>query len=441
MEKILSRYTYWFKSSKGKFLVYNSRYNSLHEVSEDVFECLERIKNDADYMKDIPKIDKETLCKNNILVSPNDDDDFVLELQYRTERATYSKSKLGLILVPSLGCNFSCNYCFEEHKREKVMDVKTIDSILAFIKNNEAKELELIWYGGEPLMAFDVISEILSRIKKETNTTIVKHHIITNGYYFDQKVIDFFKENHLDVIQVTLDGNPERHNTIRCVKDTGEKTYEQIVGNVDNILKELPDTTVHIRINIDKSNIEDYYESVKTLGDRWKGKNVIIYPGMLRIDDESNTKFSTICLQKPEISEFMFEINRKGILKQDIYPHLTFCKTCSATRVNSFIIGPYGEIYKCWNDVSDSNKVIANINTDKIVNKSLLYRYLIGSKWYNKSSCKKCFFLPICNGFCSWYFLRNKYQNGKFLLCDCLQKYPGMLNKCLEYRYENKNNS
>ncbi|WP_455643454.1 radical SAM protein [Parabacteroides sp.] len=437
MEKVLSRYIYWFESSTNKYLVYNSRYNSLYEVSGNVFKELNKLKNDINYIDYISVDIMEILNRNNIFVSENEDDDFVLELQYRTERAAFSKSKLGLILVPSLGCNFSCRYCFEEHKRDKVMDDKTIDSIILFIKNNkEAKELELVWYGGEPLMAFSAIKKILFRIKNEVNIPIIKHNIITNGYYFNNDVIDYFKNNHLDVIQITLDGERERHNNIRKIKETNEHTYDKIIDNIDNILNSLPNTSVHVRVNIEKSNINDYYEAVEVLGKKWSGKNVIIYPGMLRIENETNMKLSCNCLQKKEISEFMFDINKRGILKQDIYPHSIFCKTCSATRINSFIIGPYGEIYKCWNDVSDNNKVIANVNDGKIINKSLYYRYLIGSKWYNNVSCRKCFFLPICNGSCAWYSLKNKYQNGKFSLCDCMQKYPGMLNKCLEYVYE-----
>jgi uncharacterized protein len=105
--------------------------------------------------------------------------------------------------------------------------------------------------------------------------------------------------------------------------------------------------------------------------------------------------------------------------------------------VNSYVIGPSGEIYKCWNDVSDDNKIIGYINQEKMTNSNLLYRYIVGAKWYHNKDCKKCFFLPICNGYCAWYRLRNMYENGKYVLCDCLQKAPNMLNKSLEELYEN----
>lgn len=107
-----------------------------------------------------------------------------------------------------------------------------------------------------------------------------------------------------------------------------------------------------------------------------------------------------------------------------------------SSKNNSFIIGHEGEIYKCWNDVSDASKIIGYIDKAEIVNKTLYYRYHQGCAWYNDPVCKECFFMPICNGKCAWYNERNIYHNGKFNLCQCLQKAPGLLEKCLEYYYD-----
>lgn len=121
-----------------------------------------------------------------------------------------------------------------------------------------------------------------------------------------------------------------------------------------------------------------------------------------------------------------------------MYPVLNCSKNCCATRVYSYIIGPEGEIYKCWNDVSNRERIIGYIDKKKLTNSSLLYNYMVGSKWYYNNECKDCFFLPICNGNCAWYWYRNKFENGKYNLCTCLQKAPGMLEKCLDYYYINE---
>ena len=319
------------------------------------------------------------------------------------------------------------------------MDEEIIEHLISFIKlHSEAQGFGITWYGGEPLLAFEVIQKILNRIRAEINIPLKGHSIITNGYYFTDKVIQFFKEYPLNSIQITLDGNKERHNSLRKQKITGEGTYDRIITNIDNILDELPNTKVSIRVNIEKNNIQDFLDAHQYLTNRWKDKNIVIYPGILRIDNEDMTALACNALDRWETNELLFELSKNKIIDSAIYPELHWNKNCCATKTDSYIIGPRGEIYKCWNDVSDDQKIIGYINNDTLTNPSLLYRYLIGSKWYHNSDCKDCFFLPICHGTCAWYRLRNLYEKGKYDICDCLQKSPEMLNKCLEYYYNNQ---
>ena len=56
-------------------------------------------------------------------------------------------------------------------------------AITRFInEHNNAKTLNLIWYGGEPLLSFNRIKEIYNNIKSDTNVQITNHSIVTNGY-------------------------------------------------------------------------------------------------------------------------------------------------------------------------------------------------------------------------------------------------------------------
>lgn len=85
--------------------------------------------------------------------------------------------------------------------------------------------------------------------------------------------------------------------------------------------------------------------------------------------------------------------------------------------MNSYIIGPEGEIYKCWNDVSDRNKIIGYINTQKLTNVDLLAKYMVDSTIFEETKCRECFFFPICGGGCPQYRIQNKYENGNYDLC------------------------
>jgi len=263
------------------------------------------------------------------------------------------------------------------------MSEKTIDKLISFIEiHDEAKKLDITWYGGEPLLAFNSIQKLLNKIRSEIKIPIQQHSIITNGYYFDSKVVDFFNEYHLDYIQITLDGNKERHDSIRKLKGTGKGTYDTIIQNIDNILEKLPKTELHLRINIDRSNIQHFFDAINILGNRWKDKNIVIYPGILRIENETKTDNACNAMSRWEIAEFMYTIGTNKTLDFPIYPTLNCSKGCCATRVYSYIIGPEGEIYKCWNDVSNKESIIGYIDQKKLSNHSLLYNYLVGSKWY-----------------------------------------------------------
>ena len=77
-----------------------------------------------------------------------------------------SKS-LRLIIMPTEQCNFRCQYCYESFKFGK-MSLEMQDAIINFVRKNIYKytEVHLDWYGGEPLLAFDVIQYISENVLK-----------------------------------------------------------------------------------------------------------------------------------------------------------------------------------------------------------------------------------------------------------------------------------
>ncbi|MFT3903645.1 MAG: radical SAM protein [Niabella sp.] len=381
----------------------------------------------------------EFLKKQKIVVEILEDDDFVWELEFKTNQQTYSQSNLTLTIAPTTDCNFACPYCFEEDKKTQKMSAKVIDGLVHFINDHtNAKCLNITWYGGEPLMAFEEIKEILEKISAETSIQIKQHHMITNGFLINPAMINLFKKYPLNTIQITLDGNEERHNSLRFLKCTNKPSYKEILKNIEILLNELQETQIHLRINIDKNNFHEFPGIAEELKTKWKDKNLIVYPGILRIDNADKTNLACPALQRAEVAALFINLKQKGLCDVQLYP-THFDKVCSATNINSYVIGPLGEIYKCWNDVSDKSKIIGNICSDELTNKSLLYRYIVACKWHSDSKCRACFFLPICSGACAWYNLRNIYKNGKYDLCS-IYKSPNVLKQVLEIMYEERFN-
>lgn len=436
MKKTISKYTYFFTSKTNINLVYCSRTNSILKLSPELYNFLLKCSNNTALINSLHKDVTSMLTHHKIIVSQKEDEDYLLERKFKEYLLSFSETTLGLILVPTTSCNFDCYYCFEENKASVFVDEQTIDNLIKFINTHtQAKNISLMWYGGEPLLAFEKIKIILERIKNETKLPIKHQSIVTNGYYFENKVIDFFSENKLNSIQITLDGDKSRHDTIRKLKHNGKGSYDIIMKNIDNILDKMPDTKVSIRINIDKANKDIFFQLQSTLSQRWKNKNVNIYPGILRIDNMSGTNLSCDVLNYQDIAELTYELQINDNASTSIAPELNYSKGCCATRVNSYIIGHKGEIYKCWNNVGNNDKIIGNINSNRLSNPILLYRYVIGSNILNSDKCINCPILPICPGTCPDYQLKNFYNNGEYELCECIYKNKKKLEAFLENYY------
>ena len=431
MELIKSLYTHTF-TYNNHFFVYNSEVNGFFEVEKDVYESLEfsKIKNlSANY--------KELLLNNKILVEEKAKYAYYMRNKLLSCLERFCSTKLTMTLIPTTSCNFKCPYCFEEHKTNKTMTDAVIDKLIDFINAHDtSKLLNVMWYGGEPLLAFGRMKQILHKIETECNLKIHSQSIITNGYLFDEEKCLYFKEHPLSDIQITIDGTKEFHNKIRY-SATDNNTYDKILDNIDRIVQELPDTRVFIRINIDEANKGMFPTLHKEFLERWKGKKVYVYPGFVRIDNENHTNMASSTIVEDSKRRFYFELEKYGLPVAYFPEHRT--KSCSAVRKNSYIIGPEGEIYKCWNDVSNLDKAIGYLGDNKLNNEELLGQYLTEGTMFEDQKCKECFFFPICDGGCPQYRLRNKYDGGQYDLCavrNDKRANKEFLTECLIRHYE-----
>ncbi|WP_343750137.1 radical SAM protein, partial [Paraclostridium ghonii] len=114
----------------------------------------------------------------------------------------------------------------------------------------------ITWYGGEPLLAKDIIAEFSKRVIEITEREGVyfSSYIVTNGYLIDDEVIQIFKDSKITGAQITIDGPPIIHNKRRILKNSSDETFDKIVGNIKKLIAG-GISNVAIRINIDKTNV------------------------------------------------------------------------------------------------------------------------------------------------------------------------------------------
>jgi radical SAM domain protein len=412
MKEMLSQYVHLFQSD-GRFYLYNSQNNFFSAISRALFSQL------MDRRFDLLSQDTHDLLKEKlILINESQKDDYYLSVKFKYYAGSFSTNKLSIVLVPTTGCNFMCPYCFEKEKTYSTMSDDVINGVISFINNHHnAKSLDITWYGGEPLIGLPVIKKIYSKITKETPIPLSRQAIVTNGYLINKDVILFFRNVGINFVQITIDGVRENHNKTRFLLSRGGCTYDVIISNIESLLELYPECRVSLRVNVNKKNKEDFIILYKQLHKKWSGRNLYIYPGFIREDAIDKLSFSTQCITPKERLEFYASLRERGV-NINLFPKHCSSRGCMINSLNSYIIGPTGEIYKCWNDVSSKAKVIGNICESKLINEALLFKYACDCSPFEDECCKDCYVFPICQGGCGWYRFRNKYQGAKFDICS-----------------------
>ena len=195
------------------------------------------------------------------------------------------------------------------------------------------------------------------------------------------------------------------------------------------------DGRCHVRVNVDKDNMEGYLQVRDELRQKFQGKKVTVYPGIVVASATGNPDLSCQFSREDEADFFIELYKTHGIVGGgSAYPNSKRFG-CLATAKNAFVIGPEGEVYNCWHDMGVSEMVVGSIFDSANWNVDMLAKYMIGASAFDDPECTECFYLPVCDGGCANLRLRNKYRNGEF---DTCVRFKNRLPEFLEIYYEQK---
>ena len=407
---IKSIYTYHFERD-GKYYLYNSQSGLFCEISQATYSVL--------YDREYSCMDKSTLdylIEKCVII--NEDEKYLYYDMCKSKwlMRRYNDATLGLVIAPTVQCNFDCPYCFESKIENGIMTDEVENSLVEFIKIREnTKTINLTWYGGEPLLAFERIKSIWHRLTEEfPDVKVVNQSIVTNGWLLNNEVFRFFSSTNLGHMQITLDGVEENHNRTRCLKN-GNPTFDVIYANIIKATKELPNTKISVRVNVNRNNSRDYAIIARRL-EKEGCNNLSVYPGFIREDTTDGLSLKYSSYTGCGCHSFYVDLKSEG-LKIKFFPREQIGKGCMINSMHSCLIGPKGEIYKCWNDVGHTDRVVGNIADNKKSNHVRLTRYMNETSVFSDDKCKDCHVFPICDGGCGYYRYRNKFENGAFNLC------------------------
>lgn len=418
---IWSKYSYLFQEANS-YYIYNSLSNSFAELDSETYALISQQIEGNNGVNIQDESLKETLMKMKVIVD-NEQDEY-LRLKYKYLLRRFTNSQLSLTINPTLDCNFACPYCFEGEHPQVYMSDQVENSIVSFVKKHKnIKTLTVTWFGGEPLLAF-------RRMKSLTQKFLelgldYEAGMITNGYLLTDRVIEHLDDMKIKSIQVTVDGLRDVHDSRRCLKG-GHPTFDRIIENIKHTHAACPDIKLNVRVNIDHTNEQGFLELYKMFQEE-ELQGIYLTPAF--VDDIDN--INKCVLNSEEQNAYINRLLREnGIVFDRFYPAPRL--ECFVRNPNSVVIGPEGELYKCWNDVGIKEKIYGYLDKG-VTNEILLLRYLIASDPFDDAKCKKCLLLPVCGGGCPYERIKRDYENSNINVCPLikgnLKSY--LMNHCL----------
>ena len=395
-----SRYNFVFRSERHGGLLYNALTNSFLAVPDAFYGRIADLKEGDPFDCDDLGLSLQLMAAGALVESGEDDRRRdVLRLRMR-ERA-FSTDYPRLIIAPTMSCNCACPYCFEKSHAPVHMDERTEDALVEFARRFlPARVLLVTWFGGEPLLRFDQIRRLTGKLRqlpfKGYNATL-----ITNGTLLTDEVITHLEELAIKMIQITLDGPQETHDSRRKLA-TGGGTYETILGNLDALFRSDWTGRVRIRVNLDRTNKDQYAEIYRCLKDRYRdyADRIHIYSGITVYHDTVTNPDYGCGLPPDEFAAFALdELKTNGIETRFSYPELASFG-CLATALNAFVVGPTGDLYKCLETLGDRKMRVGSVFPDEPWNNELLARFMEGENALNDPKCLACKCFPICDGGC-----------------------------------------
>lgn len=390
---------------QGKKLAFNGLSAAFAEVDDDFIKLLNNITNIKE--KDINEKDKNLLENMKMGCFILDDDVNELNIiKFNSYIEKFRTTFLDLTIAPTLQCNFACPYCYEK-RQNGMISRNVMNDICREVERaaKQKKNISISWYGGEPLLAKNIVAEMSHKMIRICEKDDVRYnaYIITNGYLIDEETLKMFKEAKITGAQITVDGPPEVHNARRKLYNSTIKTFDVIIKNIKLLMaNEIP---VDIRVNADRTNINKLEELLEILIQNGL-KNCSVSLG--HVKDYTSTCQSVVhdCLSNKEYAKETLK-QQKILMKYGFhaidYPYYPGVKAnyCCADRLDSFVVGHDGGLYKCWNDVGVKERCIGNIKEDlALTNYNVLHqKYLLWSP-LGYAKCIACQYLPICMGGC-----------------------------------------
>ena len=316
------------------------------------------------------------------------------------------RRSLEIVVCVTSACNFACPYCFQ-HRRGGHMTPEVRDALVRFVERRLASgrhdHLGIAWFGGEPLLACDIIDELSSRFMELAERFGVGYDamIHTNGYLLDQAMVDFLEARNVRTAIVPIDGMGAAHDATRHLRGGGP-TFERIMDNLRSIHTSM---FVNVRNNLHAGSLE-HFDELREMVDRIardNGTNIRCSPSKVVSTDAGRAR----CDTTQTISEEQYEqVLAKTDLPAKLHAFSPTLAPCQAALPNELHVDELGYIYPHCSFYSvDPAYAVGNLlDEDGGGPDAWMSALIVKTRKLcfpgDQPRCLECKFLPCCLGGC-----------------------------------------
>ena len=311
-------------------------------------------------------------------------------------------------------CNLNCSYCFASqgkyHGERALMSFEVGKRALDFLIENSGtrRNLEVDFFGGEPLMNFDVVKKLVEyarSIEKEKGKNF-RFTLTTNGVLVDDDVIDFANKEMSNVV-LSLDGRKEVHDRYR-VDYQGRGSYDTIVPKFQKFVKARGGKNYYMRGTFTHAN-PDFLEDIKTMLNLGFTE-LSMEPVVAAEGDEAaltEEDKPVVMKQYEELAELMLKRDKED--KPFTFYHYMIDLAggpCIYKRISGcgsgteyMAVTPWGDLYPCHQFVGDEKFKLGDI-WHGVENKEIQNEFA-SCNVYARSECRDCWARLYCSGGCA----------------------------------------
>ena len=334
-------------------------------------------------------------------------------------------------------CNLACRYCFAEegeyHGRRALMSFEVGKKALDFLIANSGsrRNLEVDFFGGEPLMNWDVVKELVryGREQEKLHNKKFRFTLTTNGVLLNDEVMEFCNREMSNVV-LSVDGRKEVHDYMRPFRK-GAGSYDLIMPKFIKFAESRNQENYYVRGTFTHHNL-DFSKDVLHLADL--GFKQISMEPVVGLPEEPyairEEDLPQIFEEYDRLAREMIRRDREG--KGFNFFHFMIDLTggpCVAKRLSGcgsgteyLAVTPWGDLYPCHQFVGEEKFLMGNV-FDGIKRPDIADDFR-QCNVYTKDKCRECFARFYCSGGCAAnsYKFHGSIDDAYDLSCEMERK-------------------